>query len=218
MTALPRPDFVVFDLDGTLADSQAGILASFHATLRRLGRQVRDEELRQLIGPPLAESFERLGIATPEIPEVVESYRAHYGEYGVDQSRLYDGIDEVLEALRVEGVRLAVATAKRVDFAVRMLANLEVLELFEVVCGASLDGVRNTKGEIVDDALRQLNPSPLDKGWLVGDRREDVVAALGHSLTAVGVLWGYGSTEELADGGANLLISSPLDLLDLRVV
>jgi phosphoglycolate phosphatase len=212
------PTFVVFDLDGTLADSQEGILFSFHATLADLGRSATDDELRDLIGPPLGDSFARLGFAGEEIADVVALYRRHYDKEGVDRCRPYDGVLEMLDILSEAGVRLGLATAKRVDFAVRVLENFGVLGAFETVCGASMDSLFTTKVEILGEALTSLgNPSPAD-GWMVGDRREDVIAALHHGLRAVGVTWGYGSQLELVDGGVSTLFATPSELSSALLV
>lgn len=209
---MPRPTFVIFDLDGTIADSQEGILYSFHATLNDLGKRVPDDELRALIGPPLGESFARLGVNDSDLAQVVALYRSYYDRQGVERAHLYDGVRELLEQLHEAGVRLAVATAKRVDFATRMLGRLGVLDLFHSVSGASLDGLVNTKQEIVHEAL-QLLAGPSGVGWMVGDRREDLRAAAFHSLVPVGVLWGYGSFDELVENGAQILATTPGDVL-----
>lgn len=209
---VPRPRFVVFDLDGTLVDSQAGILRSFHATLGERGARASDAELLNLIGPPLGDSFARLGFAADEIDEVVALYRRYYDAEGVDLCHLYDGIEGMLRALGGNGVRLGVATAKRVDFAIRMLENLGVLDCFECVSGVSLDGRLSTKKDVVGDALVRLNEPSGRGGWMVGDRREDVLAALVHGLVPIGVLWGYGSRDELAESGAQFVVASPLEM------
>ena len=235
---MPRPRFVVFDLDGTLVDSQAGILRSFHATLRDRGRSASDGELLHLIGPPLGQSFARLGFAGDEIDEVVALYRRYYDQEGVDLCHLYDGVEEMLEALGDNGVRLGVATAKRVDFATRMLANLGVRRFFACVSGVSLDGRLTTKPEVVGDALGllALKPNRRAAAWwillplgcvfafslappdiLPGglDFATDVLAALAHDLIPVGALWGYGSRDELSESGARVLAASPREMLRL---
>jgi phosphoglycolate phosphatase len=209
---LEVPTFVVFDLDGTLADSQEGILASFHWTLARFDRVADDDELRRYIGPPLGDSFARLGFAPGEIDQVVSCYRAHYDEHGVQLAGAYAGVPELLESLAERGVELSVATAKRVDFAERMLVNIGLRAHFDVVAGATLDGRHITKAEIVDDALDRLGRPSTRGAWMVGDRREDVAAARVHGLTPVGALWGYGTREELELEGAQWLVESPHEL------
>ncbi len=210
---MPRPSFVIFDLDGTLADTGDGILHSFHLTLSDLGRHASDDELRDLIGPPLDESFARLGFADGEIANAVVLYRAYYDREGVDRCSPYDGIEELLDELRSDSVVLAVATAKRVDFAVRVLDNLGILDYFQSVSGASLDGSLDTKQGIVSEALRLLGEPAPEEGWMVGDRREDILAARSHSLYPVGALWGYGSRTELVESGAELLVATPSEII-----
>jgi phosphoglycolate phosphatase len=209
------PTFVVFDLDGTLADSAEGIVRSFHLTLAELDRSAADEDLRRLIGPPLSESFTRLGLPANEVHDAVERYRAHYDRIGVELSRPYDGVVEMVEAVAATGRRLGVATAKRVDFAERMLRNFGIRDRFEVVAGASLDGRLNSKLEVLDAALATLSTPAPAWGWMVGDRDFDMVAARRRGLRAVGVLWGYGSRDELDGAGADLLVDAPRDVAGL---
>ena len=203
-----RPSLVVFDLDGTLADSQEGVLHSFALTLAEDGRRESVTNLRNLIGPPLSESFERLGYDDEAIDDAVVRYRVHYDRDGVDMSRLYDGAMAMLDGLRALGIELRVATSKRVDFARRMLRNLAVDSYFSVVCGAALDGTLNTKREVLDEALRFAPSHSPIRSWMVGDRREDMRAALDLAVVPVGALWGYGSPDELRESGALLAMPS----------
>jgi len=211
---LPRacPDFIVFDLDGTLANSEAGILSSFHSTLDDRGRSVDDEVLRDLIGPPLAESFLRLGFAPSEIDDVVSIYRSYYDRDGVAMSQLYEGVEEMLLTLDDAGIVLTVATAKRVDFAERMLRGLGVDHMFQAISGATLDGRLNTKTEILGHALSQLGAQRTGGGWMVGDRHHDVTASKVHHVVSVGVTWGFGSRDELLGAGADIIITEPSQL------
>jgi phosphoglycolate phosphatase len=212
-TVNDHPSLIVFDLDGTLADSQAGVLHSFTLTLADFGQSASAETLRDLIGPPLSVSFARLGFVGDDVDVAVTRYRTYYDRDGVDMSLLYDGIAEMLGALRDRGVELAVATSKRVDFARRMLRNLGIEDFFPVICGAALDGTLNTKREVLEEALRLVRPRPPGEVWMVGDRSEDVRAAIFHSVVSVGALWGYGARAELEDGGATILVADPSDLL-----
>ncbi|MFI5035564.1 MAG: HAD hydrolase-like protein [Acidimicrobiales bacterium] len=206
------PNAVVFDLDGTVADSQEGILRSLRETLDAFGRREDDEVLRGLIGPPLDESFRELGFAKAQLPAVTAYYRDVYDRVGVALARPYDGIPEVLDHLRERGVRLALATAKRIDFAERMLRDLGLRDHFEDVAGAPLDNSMTPKAQIVA-AVRSVFADARSPAWMVGDRHHDVEAALIHGLVPVGALWGYGSRAELAGAGARWLVARPADLL-----
>ncbi len=205
------PGAAVFDLDGTVADSQEGILACLRATLRDYGRRADDRVLRSLIGPPLDESFRGLGFAGAELREAMDHYRVLYGESGVALARPYDGVVATLRALRDHGVRLVLATAKRLDFAERMLTDFGVRDLFETVAGASPDNSLGSKVDIVASVSSSFDSR--GDTWMVGDRRHDVEAARALGLFPVGALWGYGSREELVGAGARWLVSRPDELL-----
>lgn len=210
---LASPAYLVLDLDGTLADSAEGIVRSFRVTLEELGRPFDETVVRTLIGPPLGESFARLGVPDDELDDAVRRYRAHYDLVGVSMSRPYPGVARTIDALARGGRRLAVATSKRVDFAQRMLVDFALLNRFEVVAGASLDGRLNTKDEILDEVLALMGEPEPREGWMVGDRHYDVAAAHRRGLVAVGALWGYGSLDELVAAGARILLHQPGDLV-----
>ena len=106
---------------------------------------------------------------------------------------LFDGIPQLLSDLRAAGVRLAVATSKAEPTARRILEHFGLDEHFEVIAGASLDGVRSTKAEVVAHALAQLGPLP-ERVVMVGDRAHDVEGAAAHGIGTVVVDWGYGRT------------------------
>lgn len=211
---VPLPSIAIFDLDGTLVDSQEGILHCFRATLDELGVTRTDEELRELIGPPLNQSFAHLGFAEQELDDVVDRYREFYGAIGVGMCQLYDGVTEMLGRFRASHIRMGVATAKRVDFARQMLESLGVSDFFEVVEGASVDGEITSKRVIVAQVLEHFRPSDPRSVWMVGDREYDVQASIFHGLVPVGVLWGYGSRAELTSSGAQVVVGHPRELLE----
>ncbi|MDE2281982.1 MAG: HAD hydrolase-like protein [Actinomycetales bacterium] len=211
---LLRPSVLLFDLDGTLVDSADGILWSFEATLHDLDREVDRSLLRTFIGPPLDYSFGQLGFRGDQLDDALRRYRVHYQNEGVHRCELYSGVSDLLASLAAERVPLVVATAKRVDFANEILSALSIATFFSVVAGASLDGLLTSKDVIVGEAIARTD-APLDHGWMVGDRRFDVVAAQQHGLLGVGATWGYASPDELERAGAALLIESPRQLGEL---
>ena len=192
--AAPRPQLVIFDLDGTLTDSAQGIVSSFRHALGSVGAVVPDGDLASMIvGPPMHHTLSRLGLGE-RTDEAIAAYRADYTSRGWAMNRLFDGIPELLTDLRGAGVRLAVATSKAEPTAQRILAHFDLDEHFEVIAGASVDGSRAAKADVVAHALAQLAPLP-DRVLMVGDRSHDVEGAAVHGIDTVVVQWGYGRAD-----------------------
>lgn len=204
------PAVVLLDLDGCLTDSAPGIVACVRHALASLGApDPGDAVLRTFLGPPLHESFARIGV-DPE--PAVELYRERYREVGITELEVYDGIVDLLAGLRADGSRLCLATSKPEVFARRILTATG-LALDEAV-GSELDGSRSRKADVIAEALHRLDASASD-AVMVGDRAEDCVGALARGVGFVGAGWGYGLPGELADAGAAQVAARPLDLLQL---
>jgi phosphoglycolate phosphatase len=203
-----------FDLDGTLVDSSPGITRCATHALVALDVPVpAHEELLTWIGPPLRESFApHVGIARVE--DAMGLYRERYEQVGWLEHEAYSGLGRVVEALHARGHRLIVVTAKNETHARRIVAHLPHGRCFEDVVGASADGRLAHKRDIVAEALRRHGLEPADC-VMVGDRRMDMEGAVVHGLRGVGVLWGFGSEEELRTAGADALALEPADLLRL---
>jgi phosphoglycolate phosphatase-like HAD superfamily hydrolase len=135
----------------------------------------------------------RLGLGD-RAADAVAAYRADYTNRGWAMNTLFDGVADVLADLRAAGVRLAVATSKAEPIAQRILEHFGIAEVFEVVAGASLDGSRAAKTEVVAHALAQLQPLP-ERVVMVGDRAHDVEGAAEHGIATVVVGWGYGGSD-----------------------
>lgn len=190
-------ELVIFDLDGTLTDSADGIVASFRHALDQVGAPVPDGDLvAQIVGPPMDDTFrDMLGA---DAAEAIAAFRAEYGARGWAMSTLFDGIAPLVADLRAAGVRLAVATSKLEPTARRILAHFGLDQHFEVIAGASPDGSRKTKVEVLAHALDQLGPLP-ERVLMVGDRSHDVHGAAAHGIDTVVVGWGYGR-DDFAEG------------------
>lgn len=204
---------VVFDLDGTLADSAHGITTSYRHALERFGLRASDDAIRACIGPPLGESLARLGVPSELVPAAVDAYRDHFSSTGIYDNTMFPGIPAVLDALRADGLSLALATSKREDFAGRILDLFEIAHLFEAVAGAAADGTRTAKSDIVCHALAGLGHPDSAAVVVVGDRRDDVEAAQTLGAGLVAVTWGYGSRDELREAGATVFAGDPAELL-----
>ena len=158
--AATRPQLVIFDLDGTLTDSAQGIVSSFRHALGEIGADIPDGDLAgRIVGPPMHHTLRAMGLGE-HADAAIAAYRADYSTRGWAMNSLFDGIPQLLADLRAAGVRLAVATSKAEPTARRILAHFGLDEHFEVIAGASLDGVRATKADVMAHALAQLDPLP----------------------------------------------------------
>lgn len=189
---------VIFDLDGTLTDSAAGIVSSFRHALRHVGAAVPDGNLAgRIVGPPMHHTLAGMGLGE-HTDAAIAAYRADYTTRGWAMNSVFDGMVPLLADLRAAGVRLAVATSKAEPTARRILAHFGLDGHFEVVAGASVDGSRSSKADVLAHALAQLAPLP-ERVLMVGDRAHDVDGAAAHGIDAVVVGWGYGQADFAED-------------------
>ncbi len=209
----PSPQLVIFDLDGTLTDSAEGIVASFRHALEQVGAPVPDGDLvSRIVGPPMHHTLSGLGLAD-KADAAIAAYRADYTTSGWLMNTPFEGVTPLLADLRAAGVRLAVATSKAEPTAKKILQHFGLDQFFEVIAGASPDGTRAAKADVVAHALAQLRPLP-ERVLMVGDRRHDVDGAAAHGIDTVVVGWGYGR-EDFQDVQAPALAA---DMAALREV
>ncbi len=205
---------ILLDLDGTLIDSLPGIEASIRNAFRTLGHELDPSlDLAAFIGPPTEETMQALlaPFGDDRIAEAVTTYRADYGRTGLYDSHPYPGIAQALAAMKQSGVRLYLATSKRRDFAERILNHLDLSGLFDGIHGAEEGRDLDHKPELIADVIAQHGLAP-GRCVMVGDRRYDVIGAHANRLRAIGVLWGYGTRDELETAGADGLVADPADL------
>lgn len=203
---------ILFDLDGTLTDPRDGIVACIKHGLSSLGvPSPLDIELERFIGPPLYETFAKLLSSDHNVEAAVKAYRERFSAVGMFENVVYAGIPEALKSLSAQGAELYVATSKPQVFAERILDHFGLSSHFRKVFGSELNGVRSNKGELIEHILLAEQLSPVDT-VMVGDREHDIHGARRNSVRAVGVLWGYGSREELAAAGAEQIFAQPSDL------
>jgi phosphoglycolate phosphatase len=202
---------ILIDLDGTLTDPREGIVACFKHALVKLGQGCpSDSELERYIGPPLYESFgQLLGSTDPQrINRAVDLYRDRFSSTGMFENTVYPGIEPALAMLRDLGAVLFVATSKAQVFAERIIEHFGLDRFFRAVYGSELDGARANKADLIAHILKAESILPLS-ALMVGDRAHDVLGAKANGVFAIGVLWGYGSREELVAAGATLLCRQP---------
>lgn len=214
---MPHYPTILLDLDGTLVDSAPGIVQAIAYTLREMGEPVPPmKELLHWVGPPLPQSFRRLaGMSDADANRAISIYRARYLEYGAYDSKLYDGVGELLRDLKNDGRTLALATSKPQTPAVLMLEHFTLVPFFDVIATAADDESRGEKHLIIDDALEGLADLGVDTSnmIMVGDRIHDVQGAKAHSIPSAVVRWGYGTPEEWAE--ADHIVDTPRQLRTL---
>lgn len=190
---------MIFDLDGTLTDSAAGVVSSFRHALNHIGVDVPEGDLvAHVVGPPLRHTLAAMGFGAHS-DAAIAAYRADYTARGWAMNRVFDGIELLLADLRAAGIRLAIATSKTEAIARQILAHFGLDQYFEVIAGAVPDGLRDSKAQVLAHALGQLQPVP-ERVLMVGDRLHDVEGAAACGIHTVVVGWGYGKADFVGEG------------------
>ena len=205
--------YLFFDLDGTLVDPLVGISYSASMALGYFGIYVTDkQELSKFIGPPLRDTFsECYGIPEERIDEALHEYRKYYSTLGIFECDVYENIPELLAALWKAGYKILLATSKPEIFAKKILEFHRIDVYFWDICGANLDGTRERKEDVVEFAMSVCRAHP-EEVLMIGDRSYDVLGARAHGIDCAGVLWGYGTEEELEQAGAVSVYRTVQDL------
>lgn len=206
---------IVFDLDGTLTDPGEGITKSVAYALSKFNIHVEDRTtLYKFIGPPLQESFEKYYGLTAETGELaVQYYRERYSVVGLYENYVYDGIAELLSKLKNMGKTVLLATSKPEKFAIEILKHFKIDGYFDYMAGASMDGTRLRKADVIAYALSSCGIEDTSKAVMVGDREHDIFGAREVGIDSVGVLYGYGCRNEFQKAGATYIAESVEDIL-----
>ena len=192
---------VFFDLDGTLTDSGEGIINCATLALNHFGLPVPSpQEMRVFVGPPLDQTFIRFGVPADKTDEAIRVFRSRYTTVGKFENFPYPGVREMLEALQAQGCRLFVATSKPESLANEVLNRFDLAQYFEKICGATMDGSRSHKADVIRYLLAQV--SDVENIVMVGDTAYDVIGAAEHQIPCIGVSWGYGLVEDMEKAGA----------------
>lgn len=201
-------DYLLFDLDGTLTESGLGIMNAAAYALEQMGIPVGERELlKRFVGPPLNQSFHDLyGIPWTRTKEAITLYRFYYTEKGgIFENDPYPGIHDLLSELKAAGKHLLVATSKPLPMAQRVLDHYDLTRYFEHVCGGTLEEGGCIKSVIVGQAVEVCGKDAEGRILMIGDREHDVIGAAKNGLPCAGVLWGYGSRQELEAAGAKYI-------------
>ena len=201
-----------FDLDGTVSNNFQGISRCLNFALDRLGlRQLTDDEVLPFVGPPFRESLPRVfpGINT-EV--ALNLYRERYETSGWLENSLYDGMAQAIRTLHLQGFTIVLCTSKPRIFAERIIEHFDLLRYFDGIHGPELDGKFDRKTDLLQHLIEHYKAAP-ENAVMIGDRDKDVQAALHVGAHSLGVLWGFGSVEELREAGARHIVTRPDELV-----
>lgn len=205
---------IFFDLDGTLTDSGEGIINCAILGLEHFGLPIPSrEEMRVFVGPPLDQTFIKFGVPEDKAREAIDVFRSRYVVTGKFENFPYPGIREALQTLKEQGHRLFVATSKPEVTALEVLEKFQLTQYFEQIVGATLDGTRSHKADVIAYLLNKLSDVP--SIMMVGDTAFDVTGAAAHGIPTIGVAWGYGEVADMEKAGAVAIAHSMEELVDL---
>ena len=208
--------YILFDLDGTLTNSELGITKSVQYALKKFDIEVEDRSvLRPFIGPPLGESFQvYYGLSKEESERAIEYYRERFSVKGLYENEVYPGVENLLQILKDRGKKLIIATSKPEKFTLMILEYFDLLKYFDFVAGATLDGSRGEKADVIRYALEMSGIEDKSEVIMIGDRKYDILGAKENGLKSMGVLYGFGDREELMEAGADYIVACAQDITE----
>lgn len=205
-----KKQYLLFDVDGTLTDPMTGITKSVQYALRYYG--IEEENLDQLcrfIGPPLKDSFmEYYGFDEAQAREAIGKYREYFKETGIFENQAYPGIEKLLSELKKQGKKLLTASSKPEVFVRRILEHFQLDSYFDLIGGADLEETRVRKEDVIRYVMDQYGIGDVREAIMIGDREHDILGAKAVGMESVGVLYGYGSMEELKGAGADYIVDT----------
>ncbi|MBQ3557887.1 MAG: HAD family hydrolase [Agathobacter sp.] len=208
--------YILFDLDGTLTNPEIGITSSVMYALEKFNIKVEDrKELHPFIGPPLTYSFQTYyGLSEADSELAVKYYRERFSVKGLYENEVYDGVEKMLQELKKSGKTLIIATSKPEEFTLKILAHFDLLKYFDFVAGATMDGSRGEKADVIRYALEISGIEEKSEAIMIGDRKYDILGAKENGIDSIGVLFGFGDYEELTNAGANYIAKTVADIIE----
>ena len=209
-------DLAVFDLDGTLLDTRGGVLSAVKYTIKEFGYEMPDEDtLRTFIGPPVQEGFSRVyGLEGPILQEIATVFRNFYSTKTLLEAELYDGMLELLEAMKARGIMPAVATYKREDYALTLLRHFGFDRYTDIMFGGDHEN-KLKKRDIIEKCINTAGVKDLSRVVMIGDTEYDAIGARDIGVDFIGVSYGFGykTTDEIEGCGAVGAAQTPMDIL-----
>ena len=212
-----KKQYIFFYFDGTLVDTSEGIFYSLAYALECMGEPaMSNQDMRKFIGPPLEWSFATYNnMSKQDAAKATEHFRKVYKIDGVNMHKVYDGVIETLKELKSRGKKLIIATSKPEPLAVKIMKDNGFYDCFDVISGATFDGVRSTKEQVLNYAINLAKPESLCDCVLVGDSKSDAVGANVVGMDFIGVLYGFGTTNDLQIDNTKALVEKFTDLLKI---
>lgn len=209
---------ILFDLDGTLTDSKQGIINSIRYSLAKMKLQENNINLERFIGPPLSESFEKyFGLDNKTARHAVAVYREYYAVKGIFENQLYPGIIELLKALKEKNKTLVCVTSKAAFYAEQILEHFNLSQYFLRTVGSNMDLTCTHKIELIKLALSHFTNQNKSDFIMIGDRADDIIGAKKNNIASIGILYGYGTPEEIKEEQPTYIANSVSDVKKLLI-
>ena len=210
-------NYILMDLDGTITNPKLGITRSVQYALKAMDIIVDDlDSLEIHIGPPLLDTFlDYYGFDMEKAELAVAKYRERFKDTGIFENEVYQGMEELLAKLKKAGKTIILATSKPEIFARQILEYFKLDSYFDDICGATLENDRSRKDQVIRYALEKNSITEYEDVVMVGDRKYDIEGAKAIGIASIGVLYGFGSREELEEAGANRISETVEELYDI---
>lgn len=207
-------NFYLFDFDGTLCDTTEGIFNSVIYSLECFGIKEQDtEKLRYFVGPPLFESYKTLyGVSDEDALWLIKKYRERYKVKAAEESAIYPGVFEMLQKLKQNGKKVAVASSKPKLFVEEISHRHGIDVFYDFVSAEDFKNNHSSKKDLINACLDFFENPPLSDVLMTGDRFYDIDGAKAVNIDSAGAIYGFGTAEELTNAGATYLLKSPNDL------
>lgn len=207
---MQRYRHLLFDLDGTLTDPAEGITKCIAYALDHFGIETPDlHGLRSWIGPPIKQSLMEIHLFDEAKADIgVTKYRERFSDIGLYENEIFDGIPELLASAKQKGYQIYLATSKPTIFAERILQHFNIDQYFDFVGGSALDDSRPTKAHVIRHVIENTGLKDPENALMIGDRKHDIIGGQSCRMDTTGVLYGYGTKEELESFGATYIVES----------
>ena len=217
---MAKYDYVIFDFDGTVVDTGEGILKSLQYSFKEMGREVPElDDLKKFIGPPIYYSYTTFyNVSEEEVGDYIRKYRERYKVKGIYECELYEGMTELLDSLKAEGIKIGIASSKPLHLIYSVADYLKITEKFDAIVGVKIDDSNHSsKTQLVLDAMTEMGATDKSKVLMVGDRLFDIDGAAGAGVDSCGAIWGYGNEEEFREHNATYIAYKTTDVYELAV-